>query len=130
MRVIVDAVRLGVDQEQRDAVATLDVAGRARRDDQPIGDVAVEHVQLAAAELELAAAAGARVAMLCGAWRFCSSDASATMSSPPAIAGSNASFCAAVPPRSNAVTPSTAVDSNGVALRLRPISSAISPAPT
>ena len=50
-----DALGLGIDQEQRQPVALAGRARGARRDDQEIGGVAVDHKRLGAVELEAVA---------------------------------------------------------------------------
>src|SRR4029453_14665700 len=60
-----DAAGAARDQEERYARLVARAAGRARRDDEPVGAVAVEHVQLAAGERPPAAPAlRARLAAL------------------------------------------------------------------
>ena len=65
-----EALGLGIDQEQRQPVALAGRAARARRDDQEIGGVAVDHERLGAAQLEAIAGAhrlqsGLQRAMFC-----------------------------------------------------------------
>ena len=58
VRSMLDALGLRIDQEQRDAVRLVVAAGGARRHDQQVGHVAVDHEGLCALQLEAVAGAG------------------------------------------------------------------------
>ena len=64
-----------------------------------------------------------------GAWCAPSSTARVATSSPAAILGSQARFCASEPPRTRALAPARAVASSGEAVSVRPVSSRIRPRP-
>jgi hypothetical protein len=53
-----EAGRLGVDQKQRHALLIVDAACGARRDDEEIGDMAVDHEGLGAVESETVGVSG------------------------------------------------------------------------